>query len=178
MENPGVMMTLVHKTRFNSLPSPRRGFTLLEIVVTMMIISVLLGSAALFFVGSSDEDVENLSRDTQRLAKKTMRSARDEQRAYSLFISPKSIWSEPEMIDLEYVESRPNEIQIDEDITVSYLLDEESGWQRVSTNDTPFVWSFSQTGLCEPISLRFENDVAVDEVTFHPLTAGKLIDEN
>ncbi|MFC5050024.1 type II secretion system protein [Rubritalea spongiae] len=175
-------MTLAHKILCNNSPSPRhdfqRGFTLLEIVITMVIISVLLGSAALFFVGSSDEAIEKLSRETQLLAKKTMRSAKDQQRAYSIIITSKSVWAEPEMLNLEEAETSTIAIPVDKDITISYLLDEETGWQRITNNDSPFVWSFSQTGLCEPLTLRFENNIAVDEVTFHPLTAGKLIDEN
>lgn len=176
------MMTLAHKTLRNKPSSlrhkPQRGFTLLEIVITMVIISVLLGSAALFFVGSSDESVEKLSRDTQLLAKKTMRSAKEKQRAYSIFITSKSVWAEPEMLNLEEAETSTSAIPIDDGIIISYLLDEESGWQTISSNGATFVWSFSQNGLCEPLTLRFENDIAVDEVAFHPLTAGKIIDEN
>lgn len=141
----------------------------------MVIISILLGSAVIFFVGESDKAVENLSQQTQLLAKKTMRDAKDEQRAYSLFISSESIWAESEMRELEDGDTRSGTIEVDEDITISYQLDPEAGWQRIDSNDSPLIWTFTQTGLCEPLTLRFENDIAVDEISFHPLTAGKLI---
>lgn len=144
----------------------------------MMIISILIGSAVFFFASESDEKVEKLSRATQLLAKETMRDAKKEQRAYSLFISKEAIWVEPEMAREAELETRLNELEVDEGITISYKLNEENGWYTITSNSDPFIWSFTQTGLCEPLTLQFENQVAVDEISFHPLTAGQRLNEN
>jgi prepilin-type N-terminal cleavage/methylation domain-containing protein len=172
-------MTSAHKTLSNKPSPPHSGFTLLEIVITLAIITTLLGSSILFFLGETKQNLEQTSQQTQLLAKHTMREARELQRPLSILFTNKHIWVVPESSPVtKEPPSLEDSISVDENITISYLIDNEQGWTILEPNSQPLVWTFTGTGICQALSLRFENDIATDEIDFHPLTAGKISNAN
>ena len=148
----------------------------------MVIVTILMGSAFLLFSKNDDSALEKLSRETQILAKETLRSAKQEQRPYYVILSHDSIWAETDVDTQALSDSSPAQnsrvINIDPGITLSYRYITESDWTTISKGQEPLVWTFAKSGLCQQISLRFSTDDGVTEATFHPLTAGLTIDEN
>ncbi|MEM7600598.1 MAG: type II secretion system protein [Verrucomicrobiota bacterium] len=60
--------------------------------------------------------------------------------------------------------------KIDPSVRTSLRVWNESGW--ISLTGGEFRrWIFQPSGMCEPLSVRMENDGAFFEVQFHPLTA-------
>ena len=173
-------MTLVHKTTRNKRHQPRAGFTLLEIMVTMAIISIILGSAVLFLTNQSNGALEKLAQQTQIMAKQTLRKAKLEQRPFSISISPKEIWVQPARMQFEGEDLQPHSpgLTVPDGVRVSLLTHPEEGWITLSKNDPPFIWTFTQSGLCDSLEIQFEDDTGVQTIAFHSLTAGEIIDEN
>lgn len=170
-------MTSAHKT---TLRKQQKGFTLLEVIITMVIISTMIAGAVLYMSQSSQGPITELAQKTQILAKKTLREAKSTDRPQSIYISHNAIWAQAELVTTEdqtFRETPKGSIPVPEDITVSYLMPDDSTWTRLAKNDAPLVWAFTQTGLCEAISLKFESEKAVHELSFHALTAGELTNE-
>lgn len=146
----------------------------------MAIISIIIGGAVMYVSGASDGAVEKLAIDTRVLAKKTLTKAKLHERPHSIFITNEAIWAQPESIQDDEEEIEPPKtglLTIPEEVTVSVQLNQEEGWFIIGKNDQPFVWTFTQSGLCYPIDLRFEGEAAVETMSFHPLTAGEIVDD-
>ena len=174
-----VAMTIsAHKTQHSK---PRSGFTLLEIIITLAIISTIMGGAILMLTGGGSQLVDKVRLETQSLAKETLRDAKLHERPYSIIVSHEAIWSTPEVSRSEDDPLSPPEkglINIPETVTVSYLIAGDEEWSTITKSDEPLVWAFTQSGLCGALSLRFEDEDSIHEMSFHPLTAGELADED
>lgn len=169
-------MTLAHKTHL--LTKQRTGFTLMEIIVTLAIISTLIGGTIVMIANDGKDEITTITKDLQVLAKETLREAKLTERAQSIFITTEEIWAAPESDTSE--DAAPTKgssaIQIPEGVTVSYSYSGSNSWSTLKNNNAPFVWAFTQTGLCDAVSIKFESEDAVSEMSFHPLTAGELSD--
>ena len=69
-------------------------------------------------------------------------------------------------------------LTVPDGVRVSLLTHPEEGWITLSKNDAPFIWTFTQSGLCDSLEIQFEDDTGVQTIAFHSLTAGEIIDEN
>ena len=150
----------------------------MEIIVTLAIISTLIGGAVVMIANGGKDEISVIAKDLQVLAKETLREAKFSDRAQSIFISSEEIWAAPES-DIADDNSPPksgNSIKIPEDVTVSYSYSGSNSWTTVKSASSPFIWAFTQTGLCDAVSIKFESEDAVSEMSFHPLTAGELSD--
>ena len=146
----------------------------------MAIISIIIGGAVMYVSGASDGAVENLAIDTRVLAKKTLTKAKLSERPQSIIISNEAIWAQPESVQSDSDEIEPPKtglLTIPAAVTVSIQLNQEEGWFPIGKNDKPFIWTFTQSGLCDPIDLRFEGDASIETMSFHPLTAGEIVDD-
>jgi hypothetical protein len=63
-----------------------------------------------------------------------------------------------------------SEYEVDPSLNCSLRVWNETDW--ISLTGGEFRrWIFQPSGMCEPMSVRMENDGSFFEVTFHPLTA-------
>lgn len=170
-------MTSAHKMRRSKRLQRRAGFTLLEIMITMVIVSVLLGSAILFLAERSNGELEKLAQKTQILAKETLRNAKLQQRPFSIIISHKEIWAQPEnwQLDDQNQPSANPTLDVPEGISISLSTHSDDEWFTLDKSDPPFIWTFTQSGICDPLEIRFENDGGIQTIAFHSLTAGEII---
>ena len=173
-------MTSAHKTPLNKRLQPRAGFTLLEIMVTMAIISIILGSAVLFLANQSNGELDKLAQQTQIMAKQTLRKAKLEERPFSIYITPREIWVQPENMPLDDEDITPpkSSLIVPQGVRISLLTDPDEDWFTLAKNDDPFIWTFTQSGLCDSLEIQFEDDDGIQTIAFHSLTAGEVIDED
>ena len=172
-------MTSAHKT-LNKRFQPRAGFTLLEIMVTLAIISIISGSAVLFVANQSNGALDKLAQQTQIMAKETLRNAKLEERPFSIYITPREIWAQPESMQFEEenTTSPQSSLIVPQGVRVSLLTNQGDDWFTLGKNDAPFIWTFTQSGLCDSLEIRFEDDDNIQTIAFHSLTAGEVIDED
>ncbi|MFK7912214.1 MAG: Tfp pilus assembly protein FimT/FimU [Akkermansiaceae bacterium] len=166
----------------------RRGFTLLEMVIVLAIVSAI---ALMVVLDSRNVDEEQRLRESagsvEALAKRARNIAIVQQRAYQLTISESAISIAPQYqretgsgIDIESADGEQNRTQF-EDITdseetnsaVTYEIRRwgSDDWQIIE-KDKQVVVTIDPTGLVEPISIRCSvgNSWLIQEL--HPLTAG------
>jgi len=152
--------------------SRQRGFTLLEIIVSIAIASILVTMFAVrFATESKGEALQQPAMEIRKMARAANRNAsayRDEYRITffkdGFFLSRVPIFER---------------FQADEASIDQFLLGEGSGinlevrrfgnpkWIR--PNGT--AWVFQPTGLSEPISVKLSNEDGFMEMTFNPMTA-------
>jgi prepilin-type N-terminal cleavage/methylation domain-containing protein len=174
-------MTSAHKTTLNKRLQLRAGFTILEIIIATAIVSIILGSAVLFLADQGNGALDKLAQQTQIMAKETLRKAKLKERPYSIHITATKIWVAAGSMQFEGGDIEPPEsaLIIPEGVSVSLLANNtDKNWFTLSKNDAPFIWTFTQSGLCDSLEIRFEDDDNIQTVGFHSLTAGEIIDEN
>ncbi|MFD2159061.1 hypothetical protein ACFSW8_09140 [Rubritalea tangerina] len=125
--------------------------------------------------------MEQIAQQTQVLAKETLRKAKQEERPYSIILTNREIWVQPENsnleLDLQDASRRTQTIAIPDGVSVSILEQPDDGWFTLKKNSAPFIWTFTQSGLCDNLEIQFEDDNAIETMAFHPLTAGEILDE-
>lgn len=146
----------------------------------MAIVSIILGSAVLFMANQSNGALDKLAQQTQIMAKETLREAKLKERPFSIYITPTKIWVQAESMQLEGESPAPPEsaLTVPDGVSVSLLTNPEKGWFTLEKNDAPFIWSFTQSGLCDSLEVRFEDGNGIQTIAFHSLTAGEVIDED
>lgn len=146
----------------------------------MAITSIILGSAVLYVANQNNGTLNKLSQQTQIMAKETLRNAKLEARPFSIYITPREIWVQPERMLLDGEKPTPpkSALDIPEGVRVSLLTSPDSDWITVEKNDAPFIWTFTQSGLCDALEIQFEDDDNIQTATFHSLTAGEIINED
>lgn len=181
-----------------SLPATprRRGFTLIEIVVTLFIITLIIGAATLSLSTAGPKKV--LLRPAVKMkvfARKAMALARNTQRPHSIFMNQNSFvlretYMRQQDID-EALDPKGKGGRIgfqvkDEDanqnlpeirVVERYDLDEgteilvrrfgEKEWSTPKNID----WNFYTSGICDPIMVQFTTKDGFIEMEFNPLTA-------
>ncbi|WP_367872644.1 Tfp pilus assembly protein FimT/FimU [Luteolibacter sp. Populi] len=185
-------MTLVAKTRNNGRPAG--GFTLLEIVIVLMIIALILGSAITIMVLSKDErTLTNATGELESFAKRARTIAALQQKPYALEFYENRISLMPlaeAMLDPVEREKAGMVLRAaDDDEETNSLSVTRDAWVaedgteifvRRWASDTLIpinsksrqVWRFDPEGPCEPITVRFRVGKSWSESEFNPLTAG------
>jgi type II secretory pathway pseudopilin PulG len=173
------------------------GFTLLEIVVVLLAIAVVAGSAIGMMILSRDERVLNeASGDVALLAKRARTLASLQQRPYALefygnrvtlmpfaesVLEPERREAAAAALAAEAAEAgegaeggRFNSIhdtwEAREDMKVFVRRWASDIWIPTD-GKTRQVWRFDPEGFCEPVAVRFQLEKSWEVVEFHPLTA-------
>lgn len=172
----------------NSMNKRAGGFTLLEIVFVLLLISLIVGGAVMFMVSSSDErKLKGASGKIEVMAKRARSIAVLQQKPYAIEFAPGSVKLMP------YAEALMQSNQPMRHAAPAGLA--ESGATPIHETFTPEdgmvlsvqrwgnerwfpirererqVWRFDPDGLCEPIGLRINMNQSWMENHFHPLTA-------
>lgn len=168
----------------------KKGFTLIEIVVVLIIIGLVVGgSIAAIAFNSTERALTNQSGEIEMLAKKARTAAILHQTPYAIEFHQGSIKLMPfsQTRDLERTTALGNEIggsslnqeakrtlnetiKIDPDISLTIRLWNTKSFIAPTENEFP-IWRFDPDGLCEPITVRLVYDDSYAQDTYHPLTA-------
>jgi len=177
-----------------------RAFTLLEIMVSLVLITLIIGIGVLSIDSLNDEKKLRAPAGKLRdMAREAMRRAVTQQRSYSIFINQnlfmlRETHVRQEDIDKFYAQqneqlSQQKSLFEDDDVTrptqrilERYEVDEGTSIQMRRWIEEEFSepkgqeWVFSPSGICEPVTIRFSNEKGYIEMDFNPLTA-KVQDE-
>lgn len=166
----------------------KRGFTLLEIVIVLVIASVVMGGAVGLMVYSSDERaLRNASGEIELLAKRARTTAILLQTPYALEFREGVVRLMP-LAEAGRIERRTAsgrrvggeeeptgraerwEYPLEPGVEALVRRWNSNEW-LAARNDAIHVWRFDPTGLCEPLAVRLTLDQSWIEDTYHPLTA-------
>ena len=149
---------------------PRRlaaGFTMLEIVVVMSIMVLIVGIGFASFSFLDDKDpFEEPAQKLVQMSKFSLNTAVIQHRGMIIAFDKKSFGvlgaSSPEFGTCEVPEGMKMKIK----------RWGGRGWEDAEGQ----VWRFGEQGVCEPISVRFEDkEGGSREIKFHALTGGEVL---
>lgn len=160
---------------------PSSGFTLIEIIITLAILALLLGMTVLTINSvNSERQLRGPAEAFKDFAKQARMFAIVEQRPHQVLITPRSIrlQSSGQIRSEDLINARgelnqniPSIKRYDLDSDVRMLIRRwrDVDWREVKIDS----WVFEHTGICEPLSIRFERftDGSYLELTFNALTA-------
>lgn len=161
---------------------PRRGFTLIEIVMVLAIAAIVMGGAVGLMVSSSDERVlRNLSGEIELLAKRARTIAILNQTPYALEfregvvrllpLAQAAMDLKKGELEMETVSSDSSrQVNLENGVEISIRRWNSDQWFSTAKKSV-HVWRFDPDGLCEPITIRITLDKSWSEDTYHPLTA-------
>ena len=184
----------------------RGGFTLIELVVTLFIITLIIGAATMSLNSSGPK--KDLLRPAVKMkvfAREALALARNTQRPHSIVMTPGSFVLRETFMRQEDIDEsldpkrqeggRRRDFKIDEDdevaegaaarVVKSYDLDEGTEIQvrhfnerdwSPVTKDKIGEWNFYTSGICDPIMIRFDTEQGFIEMEFNPLTAKVQLD--
>jgi prepilin-type N-terminal cleavage/methylation domain-containing protein len=159
--------------RFNRRSA--RGFTMIEIVVTLAIIVLLFGLATAAMQGVwHARDLEIPMSKVREYAKRARNMAIFEQRPYQVEITPRSV-ALYSMVGP--AESALSSGSPQRGLVERYEWDDEVTMHVRRWNQPEFiepsrqVWVFERSGLCEPLTVRAQSEHGFVEMTFNPLDA-------
>jgi prepilin-type N-terminal cleavage/methylation domain-containing protein len=148
------------------------GFTLLEIVVSLAIVSILGTLFAVSFAGDSTEErLREPANALKRLARTANRQAaafRDDYRI--TFFEDGYFLSRAALPDRRAAEESAIEsyrLRPDAGVTLEIRRAGGARWIRPDGDE----WLFQPAGLSEPIAVRFSRASSFIELTFNPMTA-------
>ncbi len=158
----------------------RAGFTLLEIIIGMALISIFFGIGALFVSKNQEREVSTFSIKLQQLAKDTLTQSKEGKRASLLVFENGKIQQSPLGFSPESSSKNTalKTLEIPSGVEIFAQPNSEATWEKIhpslsaSSSAPPFRWAFSGSGLCEPIALKIENKQHLETLSFHALTAG------
>ena len=192
------MISTLHQPKPFALARSRRGFTLIEIVVTLFIVTLIIGAATLTL--STAGPKKQLMRPAVKMktfARKALALARNTQRPHSIFMSENFfVLRETHMREEDVNEAldpkkgegsgRAN-FEVEDDaqeedlpeVRVVERYDLAEGTQilvrrfgekdfRIPKNED---WNFYTSGICDPIMIQFTTEDGFIEMEFNPLTA-------
>lgn len=161
-------------------PRPRqsRGFTLVEMVITLAIISLLMTLALTSLSGlTHQKELEEPILKLQEFAKKARNLAILEQRPYQVEILPGGI-ALYSGVTTAAASPMPGEAQAKPQSLVDQFTWEGNMTMNVRRwNMRDFaepgrhVWIFERSGLCEPLTARIQGENGFIEVSFNALDA-------
>ncbi len=164
-------------------PDRARGFTLIEIVVSIFIVTLVLGVAVLSFRSMQDEGrLKNEAVALKLAARKLMRQAVENNRSYSMTLAPTFFAVGPtysdSVLEGSFAGMDPEEAMRQIRGERHQLENNIQLWVRrwnepiFRAPRVPFErWIFEPGGICEPLSLRLTYGDATMSMTFNPLTA-------
>ena len=166
----------------------RSGFTLLEIVIVLVMVSIIFGGAIGMMVFSSDEyAVKKAARETEGMAKRARATAVLKQIPYALEFTPGMVrlmpWSEAigdeDLEDLGEEDDPDDETAANEPVRWELSLDngmqsklrrwDSDQWVHIK-GDERQLWRFDPDGLCEPIGLELWLEGGRMVMEFNPLS--------
>ncbi len=157
-----------------------RGFTLLEIIMVMAIIGLIFGATTVMMRGLDDErPLRKPFDDTRALAKKAWMRSMQEQNDWQIRLMPNKLVLEPrgaaQVEDQKILEATDkamnrssgiDTVQLEEGVSLELRHWGSTQWTQAKGD----LWVFSQSGLCEPISLRFVSSYGTLWGQYDPLT--------
>jgi prepilin-type N-terminal cleavage/methylation domain-containing protein len=161
------------------------GFTLIEIIISIFIVTLLLGVATMSFQSIQEEGkLKNEGVAVKLAARKLMRQAVEKNQSYTMTLAPGFFATGPsysnQSLESTYIgsgEDLERELRTIKGQQHAF----EDGiqlWVRRWTEPDfrpparPFErWQFEPGGICEPLSLRLTYGDAWMDMTFNPLTA-------
>ncbi len=191
-------MILAVRTKSSSL---RGGFTLLEMMITIGLIALLAGAAFVSYKPDSpSERMKKASIEIEAFGARGHTMSILHQKPFWLRFERHRVVLQG--AELERVNTAEVELERDHDALplneeeASLIIDydtyefpeevevfvrrwgaKESEWFHQEKKEDPVIfWNFEQTGLCEPISIRFEIGKSWVEIDMDPLTA-RISDE-
>jgi len=174
------------------------GFTLLEMVIVLLVVALLGGSAVGFMIISDDERALNRSSvEVEVLAKRARTISALQQRPYALeffnnrvslmplaeamlepadrekAIAAQAAAAEEAAADVPVSSFSPVHAgwELDEDMRLFVRRWATDAWIPINS-ETRQVWRFDPEGFCEPVGVRIERGKSWKESEFHPLTGG------
>ena len=146
-----------------------RAFTLLEIIITMFIVTLLLGLAiaATREVFNNDE-LRKTEQQIALYAKTARRYAIQENRSYEIILDERFLELRPAEKITEFDESLLR-FEIPKTVKLSVKRWGADDWE----SPRELVWTFMPNGLCAPNRIKLQRGEAWMEVTFNPLTANR-----
>lgn len=176
--------------RPRSIRRRRGGFTLLEIVIVMAIITVMAGGAVGFMVyNTSTRKLQRAAKEVETLAKRARATAMLRQTPYALQFHEGKVRMMPlaevgadeeALAELEAVAAEEGralspraEFQADPGMVIGVRRWGSNDWIVFDDERTGLVWRFDPDGLCEPMTVRYEIDDGASWLSqdYHPLTA-------
>ncbi|HEX2746670.1 MAG TPA: prepilin-type N-terminal cleavage/methylation domain-containing protein [Verrucomicrobiales bacterium] len=162
----------------------RRGFTLMEIMIVLAIIAlVFTGSYKGITSMNEQAELKKPFDDLRSMAKTAWQRAMQEQRAWQIHFYPDRFILEPKLAvnkddqqmfaDSDRQKGRAagvKPVTLPPDMIVEVRRWGQPQWVQLK-NKMEAAWVFEQSGLCEPISVRFTNDRGTVGAQFDPLTA-------
>ena len=163
------------------------GFTLLELAIVMIIITVVTGgSIGMFIVSASSRRLKRAGAEIEVLAKRAHAAAVTRQAPYALVFRPHHVellllaaTNQPANADIPPAADPDSDqaaprvatgsFDLDDDMSIAIRRWASRDFITLGEKDT-FLWRFDPDGLCEPVTLRVELGSDWLEETFHPLT--------
>ena len=166
------------------------GFTLLEMLIVLFLVSVVLGSAVALLAAPSDQKrLERQIGKVEQLGRQARGLAVLQQRAYIVTFQRDTLNLAPLGFNDSERENNAlsggGNVSSAKDVTESLTLDKEitfsvknwqQGWQVIEEREGRAEWVFEPTGVVEPISVRVEFERSWIEQTYHSLT-GEVVQE-
>ncbi|SDU06568.1 prepilin-type N-terminal cleavage/methylation domain-containing protein [Verrucomicrobium sp. GAS474] len=150
----------------------RRGFTLLEICISLAVIAVLVGLSIPAFSGwMSEQKLRDPARHMEELARTARNRAIDTQRSWAVLIRPAEL-----VLTLQPGEDfTDDQHQAFPDLSLPVadgVKVETKAWAEETFSAPAEVrWIFRPNGLCEPLTVRFTQGESQIALRFDPLTA-------
>ena len=150
------------------------GFTLIEMVVVMLIIALLLGISVMSFQGVTEQQtLRTPALELQRMAREAVRRAGMYEQTQTIAFE-KNAFSIRYKSDAKSVADADSKtvwqrrIDIPQNMRMSVMRWGGQEWLPA----TGQKWIVQPSGLCEPLSVRFELGPSHLEMRFNPLTGG------
>lgn len=148
----------------------RRGFSLLEILITLSIIVLFTGFFAFRFQSSAGEEaLEEASQNLRFMALKAKRRAhsfRQDQFIHftksGFFLSEQRLWSEDVYIDTG--------ILMESSVPKGVEMSVDGLGNRIDGESDSLVWTFRESGLNDPVEVLFTHRDGYAKLSFNALT--------
>ncbi len=161
----------------------RRAFTLVELVISIFIVMLVLGLAALSTRSLSNErTLRSVTAELKDFAKQARAQALLERRAFQIEFQPAFFriqamqavsdedFAMQNLFLIEGEAARAQELKrhaIPEGIGIQLRAWNSDIWMPAKGQ----AWVFEQSGICEPIGVRVSSEAGYIEMQFNPLTA-------
>lgn len=156
-----------------------KAFTLLEMVITMMIISIVMGSAFFAFSTNVSNPLTSLAPEIETLSTKAVQaSVSKNQTQYIILTSSKIVHTTlPQLPDEDSPQSLINQINVPSGVIINYRKSNQDDWTTVSDRTDPIIWVISRSGISEQIELQLQFEDSAYEMSFDPIT-GNMNEED
>ncbi len=165
----------------------RRAFTLMEMMIVLAIIALLFAGSYKGITALNEQSVlQKPYEDLRSLAKTAWHRSITEQRAWQIHfypqrftLEPKAIAREEDRVMLAHADKEKGRgtgvqpVDVPEGIIMEVRKWGQKEWVRPPEKNSEITWVFDESGLCEPIRVRFISEKrGTVGAWFDPLTAG------